>query len=143
MIWKRVKGFENYEVSDTGSVRNRRTGAVVSQQRIGGGRKRVVLTSDGQQKNIAVDRLVADTFFPTSDTKRDIIHINGNLADSSVSNLAFEKQPGKRIRVVELDRCYNSRKECHMATGVSYGILSECLSGKRRHYKGLHFEEVD
>lgn len=143
MIWKKVKGFENYEVSDTGSVRNTRTGTIVSQQRTDSGRKRVTLVGDGQRKNIAVDRLVADAYFPTSDRNRDIIHINGNLADSSVGNLTFEKQPKKRIRVVELDRCYNSRKECCMGTNVPSGVLSECLSGKRRHYKGLHFEEID
>lgn len=142
MIWKKVKGFENYEVSNTGSVRNAQTGVIVSQIRKGNGRKRVTLTNGEQRKNIAVDKLVADAYFTRRPGDYDIVHINGDLLDSNVNNLSLVRRPEKCIRVVEYDAYYGSQKECCMAIGIPPGVLSECLSGKRRSYKGLHFEEI-
>lgn len=142
MIWKKIKNFENYEVSNTGVVRNTRSGTIVSHC-CGNSRKRATLYNNKRTKTFAVDKLVADAFIPGDHDGCDIIHINGDVRDDNVRNLSLVNTPKKRIRVVEYDRCYNSRKECCAIVNVPPGVLSRCLSGKQESYKGLHFEEVD
>lgn len=59
--WKTIKDAPNYEVSDQGRVRNRRTGRILRPE--GNGRRaRVVLMSYGERLTVLIEDLVEQYF---------------------------------------------------------------------------------
>ena len=80
-----IPGFENYEVSNFGNVRNKRTGRVLHQTlNKEGGYYRVNIGGTHQY----VHRLVALAFFDEDIKGKDINHIDGDHWNNHVSNLA-------------------------------------------------------
>lgn len=86
MVWMTVKGLPNYEVSNEGRVRNRRTMRVLKPYlNRPGGYPRVSL-NDG--KEYYVHTLVANNFYARGVHKGDIVlHSDGNKLNNHVSNL--------------------------------------------------------
>ena len=67
MKWKRIAGYEDYEISDTGLVRSLKRGGtrVLSPRKNGrNGYLFVSLCKEGKAKHIFVHRLVAEAFVP-------------------------------------------------------------------------------
>ena len=81
--WKPVKGFENYEVSSLGKVRNK-FGKELSQQEIRNYRY-INLFKDGKAKSLRVHRLVAENFI--GEVYDQVDHINKIRNDNRVENL--------------------------------------------------------
>lgn len=80
-IWKDIKGYEGYQVSNYGSVRGlnyNRTGKVkvLSQSEHSNGYLQVVLYKNGKQKAFRVHRLVAEAFLSNLLGYREINHID-------------------------------------------------------------------
>lgn len=89
MIWRKVIGFENYSVSDSGRVRNDVTGELVQQYPTKNKYAKVFLYQDGKLCNRSVHRLVAQAFIPNPDNKPQVNHLNGIHFDNRVSNLEW------------------------------------------------------
>jgi hypothetical protein len=85
--WMAVGGFPNYEVSSFGRVRNAR-GHMLSPS-LSGGYPHVVLSHEGKRSNLTVHRLVAMTFFPTSDLTLEVDHRDRNRMNNMVQNLRW------------------------------------------------------
>jgi hypothetical protein len=98
--WKSIVGFENYEVSDLGNVRNVKSGKVLKPQN-NKGYFRVGLYHEGQQYLFSVHRLVLQTFIP-NDEKLECDHINHIITDNRLENLRWitssQQQRHKRKR---------------------------------------------
>lgn len=139
MIWEPIEGFENYEISDTGSVRNAKTGARIMPQTLPNGRKRVTLRNGPVKKSFMVDRLVADTFLMGCHDNCDIIYRDGNPANVDVRNMILSKRDLNRIYCYEHDEVYDSISECSRYLDIPISKISDCLNGRRRSYRGLHF----
>ena len=60
--WKKVKGFNNFEVSDKGRVRNIKLGLIKSQRKTKTGYMIVDLKENGNKYTRYVHRLVAEAF---------------------------------------------------------------------------------
>ena len=92
ITWKKIYLNEQesiYSVSDTGEVRNDKTGRILK-QRSSNEYKRVSLTiGHGQMKNCAVHRLVAEAFLPNPDHKNIVNHIDGVRYNNNVTNLEW------------------------------------------------------
>ena len=85
-FWKEVRDHPNYEVSNTGQVRNRRTGRVLRQSlNRPDGYMRVGL----DKKHYYVHRLVADTFYDGDHDNMDVNHIDGNKLNNELPNLEW------------------------------------------------------
>ena len=84
--WVRVKGHPNYEISNFGRVRNRRTGRVlVPVLNRKGGYYRVKL--DGVR--YYVHRLVLLSFFNMDGEGLDVNHIDGDKLNNHLTNLEW------------------------------------------------------
>lgn len=90
-IWKQYLDT-NYEVSNLGNVRNKKTKLVLATEDTGNGYLYVGLQMpDGSYKKARVHRLVAMTFleFERTEERNEVDHINGVKTDNSVENLRW------------------------------------------------------
>jgi len=84
--WKKIEGFEEYEVSTSGNVR--KDGKVLK----GGNQglyKSVLLYKNGKSINRSLHRLVALAFIPNPENKRTVDHIDKNTLNNCVENLRW------------------------------------------------------
>lgn len=105
-MWKDIKGYEGYQVSDDGKVRthnkvthterhgdrhwkDRELAFKVSKNGKDRGDARVDLWKDGKPHTLKVSRLVAFTFLDgdLNDTELTVNHKNGDFRDNRVENL--------------------------------------------------------
>ena len=84
--WKKIPGFEAYEASTLGNIRNAR--GHILKTWLDGGRHYYQIRF-GRGKNYSVHRLIALTFIPEVDGKPYVDHINQNKTDNRVENLRW------------------------------------------------------
>jgi hypothetical protein len=90
VIWKVIKGFEKYEVSNHGQIRNVKTKYVLAQFLGGNGYYKVGLWNhSGEKKRLMTHRLVAVTFCDNKNNKPVINHIDGNKTNNNSYNLEW------------------------------------------------------
>ena len=114
-VWRVAVGYDRYEVSSRGRVRNLSTGAVLKPHptRCGHGYRRVHLTLEaGAARYVRVHRLVCLTFHgpPPSALESEVAHLNDRPGDNRAANLAWvsrtvnEKhkatKPRRKVRVL-------------------------------------------
>lgn len=103
--WVDIKGYEDYQVSEFGSVRRkeRQVRSVVPQHKgfrilrekmcaitdNGRGYKLVSFKINGLRKNHYVHRLVAENFLQNPNNLSQVNHIDGNKANNAVWNLEW------------------------------------------------------
>ena len=88
MILKTIEGYENYQISDTGIVMNKKTGKELKQQEKKG-YMNVNLFKNGKKINKLVHRLVAQTFIPNPNDYPQINHKDENPKNNKVNNLEW------------------------------------------------------
>lgn len=99
-IWKPVKGFNNYEVSDDGRVRNVRTGRELKVQ-TERGRPYVVLSRPGERKTGRIHRLMALAFLPPPEPgQTDVCHNDGDSTNNVIENLRWDTHAGNMRDIV-------------------------------------------
>ena len=143
--WKKIKGYENYLISDRGRVYNykykkfRKLGNVR-------GYHQVDLCKNGVMKTLAIHRLVALAFIPNPGNKRTVNHIDGCKTNNHISNLEWNTQkenvqhswssglakPKKGIKhgmaklsedqVLEIRRLHKTGDYSYRALGKMFGV---------------------
>lgn len=88
-IWKDIKGYENYQVSNLGRVYSRYKDRVISSYTTKDGYKRIGLTRDGQQSKFLVHVLVAEAFLEKPGKEYQVNHKDLNKSNNSVDNLEW------------------------------------------------------
>ena len=87
--FKKIDGYDNYEISNLGNVRNIDTGKVLKTQKNRYGYYLVSLRKVGIKQTLKIHRLVALHFIPNPENLREIDHINQDKANNSISNLRW------------------------------------------------------
>lgn len=90
-IWKDIKGYPHYKVSNMGNVMSnyKRDWHLLKLSKQYAGYLRVALFNESGVKTKRVHRLVADAFIPNPENKETIDHINGIRTDNRVENLRW------------------------------------------------------
>jgi hypothetical protein len=86
-IWKPITGYENYEISSWGRVKNSSGLFLKIQDRKG--YKRIILLKKSKHKSFLIHRLVAVNFIPNPKNLLEINHIDGNKQNNNVENLEW------------------------------------------------------
>jgi hypothetical protein len=89
MEYRKIKDYENYEISENGDVRNIKTGRIMKPFLCQGYYRISLIKSKNIKKSEAIHRLVANAFIPNVENKPIIDHINQNKTDNNISNLRW------------------------------------------------------
>ena len=76
--WMLINGYNNYEVSSIGRVRNNESGRILKIRMDTKGYVIYNLSKNGKAKNNRVHRLVAEAFCKNPDGKAQVDHIDNN-----------------------------------------------------------------
>lgn len=87
-VWKSVDGYENYEVSSFGNVKNKKTSRILKAYNRGG-YYCVGLSKNSNLLTFNVHRLVAKAFIANIDNKAHVNHKDKNGLNNNLSNLEW------------------------------------------------------
>ena len=158
-IWKDIKGYPDYQISNLGRVWSKKSQIYLKTQKNNSGYFQVTLFAiNGKSKRELVHRLVALTFVDNPNNYPCVNHKDENKENNSASNLEWcdrsyninygsrnekaGKKIGKPVKCIETGIIYNSGKEAAKALGTTPDIISKVLHNKSR-YKtanGFHIE---
>lgn len=159
--WLTIKEFPEYEVSNTGVVRNKKTGLILKPG-ITNGYEQVILCSKSKKYPKYVHVLVASTFFEVDYPGMDVNHKDSRRNNNHIGNLeyltrsenikhgyrsGFKKPSGpheiRKVRVKETGEIFDNATECAKGINGHRSHVSACLRGELSTHKGLHFEFVE
>jgi hypothetical protein len=156
--WLRIPGFEDYDVSDHGRVRNRRTRIPVTPITNNSGELRVILRKNNLRYSELVGRLVLEAF-KRSEPDMDIKYLDNNPCNVCLANLVYcepttEKEDnasrndlrrrfGKRVRNIDTGEMFESIHECSKKTGLDRSNIIKCLNGTNHTCGGYRFELIN
>lgn len=163
-IWKNIKGFNDFEVSNLGRVRNARLGLVKSQRSTPTGYKIVDLKENGQRHTRYVHRLVAEAFIENLSDHPQVNHKDENKENNHSGNLEWcsvaynnsynerakrvgqhhkNNHPGrKQVICICTGIAYASLNEAARQTGVNRMSIAYALNGKQKTAGGYRWEVV-
>lgn len=171
-IWKTIKGFENYKVSNTGKVYSLDKNKVMKPYKINSG-YHIVYLSGGEERSVyLVHRLVALTFIESPLNKEQVNHIDGNKLNNNVDNLEWNtaseninhnkvlgrldthtareklsKVQSKAVNQLDIETgkviaTYNTIKEASKITNSQASKITLVCQGKRKSHNGYSWEYV-
>lgn len=128
-IWKSVKNFPNYEVSNFGRVRNKQKDLMMSPTKDSSNGYLVVnLFSDSKHyKKQYVHRLVAEAFIPNRHAKRTVNHIDGNKINNALENLEWATDSENMKHAFVNGLCENTR--------IAAREQAKCINKSRKQTK--------
>ena len=90
-LWKTIAEATNYEISNTGLVRNKKTKQILKGRLTQSGYLQVSIKIDIENKfmNRYIHRLVAQHFLNNIENKQEVNHKDGNKKNNYVSNLEW------------------------------------------------------
>lgn len=147
-VWKTVRDFSDYEVSNMGRVRRRGSEKFLKPSKHHLGGYRVNLYRNGVQRGYFIHRLVAEHFLPDYNQNRSIAFKDGNFENYRVDNLVVGDQarPGHsrdlQIEIVETgERFSSAHKVAKHIGGQSTNVL-RVMYGTLKKHKGYTFRYV-
>jgi hypothetical protein len=87
-VWLQINDYDNYEVSNIGNVRNKKTGRILRPANKGG-YLIIGLYKNSKSKIFQVHRLVTSAFIPNPENKPQINHLDKNRSNNNIENLQW------------------------------------------------------
>lgn len=106
-VFRPIKNFEDYEVSNWGNVYSKRTHKMLKPFITGKGYLKVNLNVGGKRIHCRVHRLVAQAFIPNPQNKPQVNHIDGNKLNNSFTNLEWctnQENVSKAYAIMKIQR---------------------------------------
>lgn len=128
-IWRIVKEFPRYEVSNKGELRNRETLHVHKGSIDKGGYRQMCLKdTSGRSRSVLLHRLVAKAFIPNPENKPQVNHKDFNGANNSIENLEWVTGQENHDHKMEHRRNVSPEGESHgMAKLKESDVIDICL----------------
>lgn len=156
----KIEGFEKYEVSNLGKVRNIKSGRTLK-PRLHNGYLRYCLYENNKRKDLLLHRIIATAFIDNPEGKPCVNHIDENKTNNDLSNLEWcsvrennihgtriKRAAEKRFKkVIQLDlndnvlSVFESMVQAERETGVSRNSISSCCNGKRKSAGGFKWRK--
>ena len=119
--WRIVPEFPNYEVSNLGGVKSRRSLYYLKPFGSGPSGPWIKLRKNGKSYQVRVDRLVASAFGERTSSWRT---------------------PQKAVRIVETNEIFPTTKACAAWLGVPPSRVTSVLRGRLKSVRGFHIKYV-
>ena len=146
----KVVGFDNYEVSNLGKIRNIKSRRVLKPQLRRDGYLMHGLWKNNKKKHLLLHRIVATAFIDNPEEKPQVNHIDENKLNNNLSNLEWctarenivhgtrTKRSAEKCsqKVIQLDlndnvlNVFKSMVQAGRETGIPTGNISRCCNGK-------------
>ena len=147
-----IEGFENYEISNLGKVRNIKSGRMLKPHLNHNGYLKHHLYRHDKQKELFLHRIIAIAFIDNPGKKPQVNHIDENKLNNDLSNLEWctakenlihgtrTKRAAEKLskKVIQLDlndnvlNEFESMRQAERETGVLVGNISSCCNGKTK-----------
>ncbi len=149
-----IEGFEKYEVSNLGKVRNIKSGRVLKPFLTKNGYLMHLLYENNKhkQKHLYLHRIIATAFIDNPGEKTQVNHIDENKTNNDLSNLEWctvkennihgtrTKRVAEKLsqKVIQLDlndnvlNEFESMKQAERETGIPNGNISSCCNGRTK-----------
>ena len=118
--WRLIDGYDNYEISSHGRVRNNKTSQIMKLSTTTKGYMQVGLSKDKEKKKFFVHRLVGFAFLEKRDEDSVVDHIDHSKSNNMITNLRW---------LTMSEKCRNqpiSARNTSGTTGVSYDKTDDC-----------------
>jgi len=148
----KIEGFEKYEVSNLGKVRNIKSGRVLKPKLNKYGYLTHCLYGHDKKKFRLLHRIIATAFIDNPDEKPQVNHIDENKLNNDLSNLEWctvreniihgtrtKRAAEKRFKkVIQLDlndnvlNEFESIRQAEQKTGIDASSICRCCNGKAK-----------
>ena len=145
--WRSIDGYINYQVSNTGRVRNALSGKILSEKRIDRyGYVFMALCQDGIKKEHRVHKLVADHFIPKPQgiVRLEVDHLDRNKTNNAVTNLMWKTSRQNKWNRDKIKRATSSKYigVCFDKRDLVWKASVRLNDGRSKHL-GLFHREKD
>ena len=157
----KIEGFEKYEVSNLGKVRNIKSGRILKPHLNHNGYLKHHLYRHDKQKELFLHRILAIAFIDNPGKKPQVNHIDENKLNNDLSNLEWctgrenlvhgtrTKRVAEKLskKVIQLDlndsvlNEFESMGQAERETGVPIGNISRCCNGERKSAGGYKWRK--
>ena len=157
----KIEGFDNYEVSNLGKVRNIKSGRILKPSLHKNGYSRHFLCENNKRKHLYLHRIIATAFIDNPGEKPCVNHIDENKLNNDLSNLEWctvrenlihgtrTKRAAEKCfkKVIQLDlndnvlNEFESMRQAEQKTGVLVKNISSCCNGKRKSAGGYKWRK--
>ena len=156
-----IEGFENYEVSNLGKVRNIKSGIMLKPYLNEKGYLKHCLSEHNKRKFLFLHRIIATAFIDNPGKKPQVNHIDENKLNNDLSNLEWctakenlihgtrtKRAAEKRFKkVIQLDlndnvlNEFESMTQAEKKTGVLLKYISRCCNGRSKSAGGYKWRK--
>lgn len=157
--WRTVKEYDRYEVNQFGEIRHKKRKQILKPRLNSGGYGYVAFNIDGQRKNFAIHKIVANAFIPNPNGYTEVNHKDYNRLNNQVDNLewidssqnkihAYKKienhiSRGKEVeqytKTGEYVKTYNTVTDAAKAVGCCVAAISNCCLGRTKTSMGFQW----
>lgn len=157
----KIEGFNNYEVSNLGKIRNIKSGRTLKPYLDNNGYLRLCLCEKNKKKFLSLHRIIATAFIDNPEGKPCVNHIDENKLNNDLSNLEWctvreNNVHGTKIKriaeklsqkVIQLDlndnvlNTFESMVQAERETGIPIQNISSCCNGKRKSAGGYKWRK--
>ena len=162
-VWKTMKEQEDYEISNLGRIRTKRTGRIRKTTISNKGYKQIIVYINKKPKTFYVHRLVASNFIKNPNNYKEVNHINEDKLNNNSDNLEWcdsnynlnygtrkqrilqtKLKTFKKIKQKDLQgktiKIWKNIMELHKETNYNKQSIHFCCSGKYKTSHGYKWE---
>ena len=139
--FKKIDGYDNYEISNQGNVRNSDTGRVLKPIKNRDGYYNVYLCKDGIKKALKIHRLIALHFIPNPDNLLYIDHIDRNRTNNSISNLRWISKSNNNRNITKRQNTSSKFIGVYFKKCAGKYVTHISINNKRKHIGYYEKEE--